>query len=62
MLDIIQHSFQDTIAGLLYRGSMEILFIELGILDPFHLIDLDYLSINTTDSLVKSTWHFFMDQ
>jgi len=28
MLDIIQHSFQDTIAGLLYRGSMEILFSE----------------------------------
>jgi hypothetical protein len=56
--DIIQHTFQNSITGLLYRGSLELLHIELGLMDQLHTIDFDTMSVITTDSLVKTTWQF----
>jgi len=56
--DIIIHNFNDTLTGRLYRTSIELFFIELGL--PNNLCSYDYKLLDglTTDSLVKSTMLF----
>lgn len=57
--DIIQHTFRHTITGQLYRTSLELLYIELGVIRDLHSISFSTMSSLTTDSLVKSSWGFF---
>ncbi len=56
--DIIQHTFRSTTMGKLYRTSLELLYIELGLTQELHSILFSAMSMITTDLLVKSSWNF----
>jgi hypothetical protein len=56
--DIILHNFNDTLTGKLYRASMELFFIELGITPSLLLTRQKAVDCLTTPSLVKSTMTF----
>jgi hypothetical protein len=59
--DLIFHTAYDTDTGILYRISLEILLLEVGVSSNLSLLDYDQLSILATPSLVKSTWKFLLD-
>jgi hypothetical protein len=56
--DMLQHTFRNTCTGNLYRASLELLYIELGVTMELHDIPYQQMAALATDSLVKSTWHF----
>jgi Reverse transcriptase (RNA-dependent DNA polymerase) len=56
--DMIQHTFRSTTTGQLYRTSLELLYIELGLTQDLDSISFSTMSGITTDSLVKSSWNF----
>jgi hypothetical protein len=58
LCNIVQHTHQSSIAGLLYLRSLELLYTELGTVSPLHSIDFKKWSALTTDSLIKSSWKF----
>jgi len=55
--DIILHTFNDTLTGKLYRTSLELFFIELGLSPTGHL-DISTVDLLTTPSLIKATMLF----
>jgi hypothetical protein len=55
--DIILHTFNDTLTGKLYRTSLELFFIELG-LSPTGHWDISTVDLLTTPSLIKATMLF----
>ena len=55
--DIVFHTFNGTITGLLYTSSLELLLLELGCNTNFQWV-LNLINVLATDSLVKSTWCF----
>jgi hypothetical protein len=58
--DIIFHTFNSTLTGRLYKTSMELFFIELGI-DPQHShLDPNLIDVLTTPTLIKSTMLFLV--
>jgi hypothetical protein len=59
--DIIHHSFKNTITGRLYRTSIELLILEIGMGTSLHSISFPYFSNLASNSLVKSTWKFLYD-
>jgi hypothetical protein len=56
--DLVYHTTYDTDTGNLYRISLEILLIEVGISANLSELNYDQLSGMATPSLVKSTWKF----
>lgn len=56
--DMINHTFQSSITGNLYRTSTELLLTELGVSENFSQVNYTLLHSLVTDSLVKSTWQF----
>jgi hypothetical protein len=56
--DIIFHTTYDTDTGVLYRISLEVLLLEIGVSSDLSMLDYNLLSGLSTSSLVKSTWHF----
>jgi len=58
LCNIVKHTHQSSITGLLYLGSLELLHTELGTTAPLHSIDFDKWAVLTTDSLIKSSWQF----
>jgi hypothetical protein len=58
LCNIVKHTHQSSITGLLYLGSLELLHTELGTTAPLHSIDYDKWAVLTTDSLIKSSWQF----
>ncbi len=56
--DIILHTFNDTLKGRLYRASMELFFLELGISPEKQGPPPSVMSLLTTPSLVQSTLIF----
>jgi hypothetical protein len=56
--DIILHTFNDTLMGRLYRASMELFFLELGISPEKQGPPPSVMSLLTTPSLVQSTLIF----
>jgi len=56
--DIILHNFNATLTGQLYRASMELFFIKLGITPSLLLTRQKAVDCLTTPSLVKSTMTF----
>jgi hypothetical protein len=54
--DMLLHKFTNSITGELYRTSIELLIIELGISVNFRRLDYTSLHHLVTDSLVKSSW------
>jgi hypothetical protein len=59
--DIIHHTYKATTTGDLYRTSLELLFLEVGMGTNLADIGFDSTSYLATDSLVKSTWQFLND-
>lgn len=59
--DIIFHNFNDTLTGKLYKTSMELFYIELGMNPQRQLPSIDILETLTTSSLVKSTMVFMVE-
>jgi len=55
--DIILHTFSDTLTGKLYRTSLELFYIELG-LSPTGYWDISTADLLTTPSLIKVTMVF----
>ncbi len=58
--DIISHVSQRTNTGILYRNTLELLILELGMGTVLHLIKEEVLSLLATDSLIKSTVQFLL--
>lgn len=56
--DILSQVFRRSTSGRLYRSSLELLLIELGMGSELHLIPGEMLDNLTTDSLVKSTCQY----
>jgi hypothetical protein len=56
--DILQHTYDNTTAGKLYRTSLEHLILEIGISMDLSYIDYSKYHILATDCLVKNTWKF----
>jgi hypothetical protein len=56
--DMIQHTFRTTCTGQLYRSSLELLYVELGVSMDLHEISYQHMSALATNSLVKSSWYF----
>lgn len=56
--DILSHVYQKSTTGQLYRTSLELLHIEVGMGTALHQIPPDMLTQLATDSLVKSTCQF----
>ncbi len=58
--DVIQHTWEQTLTGKLYRTSFELFFIETGIGPNLPYIPENVLFL-ATDSLVTSTVHFLRE-
>jgi hypothetical protein len=58
MIDILQHSSQNTLLGSLYKTSLSCLIIELGMIAPLHTIPYTTVHPLATTSLIKTTWEF----
>jgi hypothetical protein len=56
--DIILHTFNDTLTGSLYKTSLELFFLELGISPDNTLPDPSLVTLLTTPSLIQSTMVF----
>jgi len=59
--DILFHMTYDTDTGILYRISLELLLLEVGVSSRISMLDYDQLSILASPSLVKSTWKFLSE-
>jgi hypothetical protein len=53
--DILSHVYQRTMMGKLYKNSLELLIIEMGLGMDLKAIPQDVLITLTTDTLIKST-------
>jgi hypothetical protein len=60
--DLIKHTYLKTTTGELYRTSLELLFIELGLGLDLQLIPYPDMAQMASNSLVKSTWKFLWDK
>ncbi len=58
---ILFHTTYDTDTGILYRISLELLLLEVGVSSRISMLDYDQLSILASPSLVKSTWKFLSE-
>ncbi len=58
---LIKHTYLKTTTGELYRTSLELLFIELGLGLQLHLISYPDMAQMASNSLVKITWKFLWD-
>jgi hypothetical protein len=58
--DIIFHTFNDSLTGKLYKSSMELFFIELGIDPQYSCLDPNIIEALTTPTLIKSTMLFLI--
>jgi hypothetical protein len=58
--DIIFHTFNDSLTGKLYKSSMELFFIELGIDPQYSCLDPNIIEALTTPTLIKSTMLFLV--
>jgi hypothetical protein len=56
--DILQHTYDNTTTGKLYRTSLEYLILEIGISTDLSSIDFNLYHTLATDCLVKNTWEF----
>jgi hypothetical protein len=56
--DILSHTYRKTTTGNLYRTSMELLLLEIGMGHDLQSIPQDALQYLPTDSLIKSTCQF----
>jgi hypothetical protein len=56
--DIIDHTYKFTTTGKLYKTSLELLLLELGMGTCLHNIPFDHAAHISTDSLIKSSWQF----
>jgi len=54
--DLIFHTFNDTLMGLLYRSSTELLLLELGCSSDYLTPSL--IALLSTTAFVKDTWQF----
>jgi hypothetical protein len=60
--DMMSHTFKNTTTGNLYRTSMELLIIELGMGTDFSITPYHLFSCLVTQSLVKSSWKFLYEE
>ncbi len=59
---MMSHTFKNTTTGDLYRTSMELLNIELGMGTDFSFTPYHLFSCLVTLSLVKSSWKFIYEE
>jgi hypothetical protein len=59
--DIISHTTRNTLLGDLYRQSLTILLLELGLGTVLHTIDYKRFGPLATTSLIKSSWGFLAE-
>jgi hypothetical protein len=59
LTDLITHTADMTITGSLYRASLEVFLIEMGISTDLDSIPFDKTHFLSSDALIKSSWEFF---
>jgi hypothetical protein len=57
--DILSHVYQRTDTGKLYRTTLELFILELGIGTDLHLLQPHVIQLLSTDSRIKSTVQFY---
>ncbi len=58
LTDLITHTADMTITGSLYRASLEVFLIEMGISTDLDSIPFDKTHFLSSDALIKSSWEF----